>query len=78
MISLFEYGKWSSISDRESLEGILLSLWQNRVFTRNMNLSDADKDNKYQAFLQFDGNRIRAKNYVGFIQSGADIIEIYP
>jgi 5-methylcytosine-specific restriction enzyme subunit McrC len=29
-------------------------------------------------FLQFDGNSIRAKNYVGFIQNGAEIIEIYP
>src|SRR5690606_12986656 len=36
------------------------------------------KDKKYQPFLQFDGNRIRAKNYVGFVQNGAEVIEIYP
>lgn len=78
MISLFEYGKWSTISERETLEDILLSIWQSRIFTHDFVLSDNEKDKRYQPFLQFDGNSIRAKNYVGFIQNGAEIIEIYP
>ncbi|MCX6351885.1 MAG: AAA family ATPase, partial [Bacteroidetes bacterium] len=35
-------------------------------------------EKEFQPFLQFDGNQIRAKNFVGFIQNGEVIIEIYP
>jgi hypothetical protein len=51
MISLFEYGKWSTISERETLEDILLSVWQSRIFTHDFVLSDNEKDKRYQPFF---------------------------
>lgn len=78
MISLFEYGQWATISERDTLEDILCSIWQSRIFTNDFELAGKETDKKYQPFLQFDGDRIKAKNYVGFIQNGAETIEIYP
>jgi 5-methylcytosine-specific restriction enzyme subunit McrC len=79
MISLFEYGKWESVSDEQTLKSLLQDIWQNRGFIDDeIQSSDEELDNRYQPFLKFDGNQIKANNYVGFIQNGTDIIEIYP
>ena len=79
MISLFEYGHWETISDKEALRNLLQNIWQNRVFVNEeIEITEEESELGYQPFLKFDGNQIRANNYVGFIQSGADIIEIYP
>ncbi|MBU1145141.1 MAG: restriction endonuclease [Firmicutes bacterium] len=79
MITLYEYGNWENISNRGTLKRTLQEIWQKRLFDEEEMVQDEDvKDNRYQPFLQFDGNQIRAKNYVGFIQNGDDVIEIFP
>jgi 5-methylcytosine-specific restriction enzyme subunit McrC len=37
-----------------------------------------DAESGGQPFLRFDGDKAWAKNYVGFLQSGDDLIEIFP
>ncbi len=78
MISLFEYGDWAETSDREALQDVLLQIWESRIYSEKVGDSDEICDKKYEPFVQFDGNRIRAKNYVGFIQTTDETIEIYP
>lgn len=76
---LFEYGETVTIQDRQTLEQSLIELWRQRLFVYPEAESPEEiSDNTYQPFLKFDGNRIRANNYVGFIQTGEDLIEIFP
>jgi 5-methylcytosine-specific restriction enzyme subunit McrC len=79
MALLFEYGKWESVKNRDALKQMLKEIWQQRLFVdTEMELSEAENDNHFQPFLSFDNNQVRANNYVGFIQTDEDIIEIYP
>jgi 5-methylcytosine-specific restriction enzyme subunit McrC len=79
MISLFEYGKWESIKNKIALHQMLKDIWKQRLFVNtNSELTEDETDNHYQPFLQFDDNQIRANNFVGFIQNGEEVIEIYP
>ncbi len=79
MISLFEYGKWESIKNKIPLHQMLKDIWKQRLFVNtNSELTEDETDNHYQPFLQFDDNQIRANNFVGFIQNGEVVIEIYP
>ena len=79
MPTLFEYGEWKTVSDAPDLKRFLLDIWQNNKFNDGENEKDEDeRDKNFQPFLQFDGNKTRAKNYVGFIQNGDEIIEIFP
>lgn len=79
MALLFEYGKWQSIKDKNALIQMLKDIWKQRMFIEpDSDLIEFETDNHYQPFLQFDENQIRANNFVGFIQNGDDVIEIYP
>lgn len=79
MALLFEYGKWKSISNKDALKPMLQDIWQQRLLVdAETELGEEEKDLCYQPFLKFDGNQIRANNYVGFIQNGDEVIEIYP
>lgn len=79
MALLFEYGSWESVRNRNSLKQMLKDIWQQRLFVDSeTELNEADNDNHFQPFLNFDDNQVRANNYVGFIQSDNDLIEIYP
>lgn len=79
MVTLFEYGKWEPVLNHLALRSFLQDIWQNRHSKEEeTETSEAETDSRYQPFLQFDGNQIRAKNYVGFIQDGENTIEIYP
>jgi len=79
MISLFEYGNWESIKNKNALHQMLKDIWKQRLFVNtNSELTEDAIDNHYQPFLQFDDNQIRANNFVGFIQNGEEVIEIYP
>jgi 5-methylcytosine-specific restriction enzyme subunit McrC len=79
MALLFEYGKWQSIKDKNALHQMLKGIWKQRIFVEtDSELTEAETDNHYQPFLQFDDNQIRANNFVGFIQNGDEVIEIYP
>lgn len=79
MVTLYEYGQWESITNKSDLKQMLRDIWQKRLFVdTEAEINEDETDSRYQPFLQFDGNRIRANNFVGFIQNGEDIIEIYP
>lgn len=76
---LFEYGNWEEIENAAALRKHLQTLWKQGVFLEDaVEVIDNEIDSEYQPFLQFDGNKIKANNYVGFIQHGKEIIEIYP
>jgi len=76
---LFEYGDWQSISNKDVLKQMLQEIWRRGFFPdEEIELNEEEKDRRYQPFLQFDGNQIRARNFVGFIQNGEEVIEIYP
>jgi len=79
MALLFEYGKWRSIKDKNALHQMLKDIWKQRMFVEtDSELTEDETDNHYQPFLQFEDNQIRANNFVGFIQNGDEVIEIYP
>jgi 5-methylcytosine-specific restriction enzyme subunit McrC len=79
MSLLFEYDKWKTISNKDDLKQMLQDIWKQRLFVDSEAIENEEqKNNRYQPFLNFDGNQIRANNYVGFIQNGDEIIEIYP
>jgi len=79
MALLFEYGKWEKISNKDDLKKMLQDIWKQRAFIDSEAIETEDKnDNRFQPFLKFDDNQVRANNYVGFIQNGEELIEIYP
>ena len=79
MSLLFEYDKWKTISNKDDLKQMLQDIWKQRLFVDSEAIENEEqKNSRYQPFLNFDGNQIRANNYVGFIQNGEEIIEIYP
>lgn len=78
MKHLFEYGDWEKVKNSKALKDLLISIWKmNDNF-----LEDETEENKtdkyYQPFLSFSNDEVRAKNYVGFIQTADDLVEIYP
>lgn len=79
MALLFEYGKWQSTQDKHALRQMLKDIWRTRIFVQaDTELTEDEIDEHYQPFLLFDDNQIRANNFVGFIQNGDEVIEIYP
>jgi 5-methylcytosine-specific restriction enzyme subunit McrC len=79
MALLFEYDKWEKISNKDDLKKMLQDIWKQRVFVDSEVIETEDtNDNRYQPFLKFDDSQVRANNFVGFIQNGEELIEIYP
>lgn len=79
MALLFEYGKWQGVKNKTALHQTLRGIWKQRLFVdEDAELTGEETDYNYQPFLQFDDNQIRANNFVGFIQNGEEVIEIYP
>ena len=79
MALLFEYDKWERISNKYDLKKMLQDIWKQRIFIDSEVIETEDaKDNRYQPFLKFDDNQVRANNFAGFIQNGEELIEIYP
>lgn len=77
--TLFEYDKWEKVEDAKTLSDSLKSIWQQRNITDLAEeLEENETDKNYQPFLCFSNDEIRANNYVGFIQTEHDLIEIYP
>lgn len=77
--TLFEYDKWVKVENSTALFHSLKSIWRQRNFTDLTDeLEENETDKNYQPFLRFSNNEIRANNYVGFIQTANDLIEIYP
>jgi 5-methylcytosine-specific restriction enzyme subunit McrC len=74
MTCLFEYDKWLPIESVPKLKTLLLDIWSNQFEEE----TPEGHDNHYQPFLQFDEGKIRANNYIGFLQHEDQLIEIYP
>lgn len=76
---LFEHGSQVEVSDRPTLERSLIEIWQQRIEVNPRFPRSADDPiPQLQPFLTFDGKKVRANNYVGFIQNGDELIEIFP
>lgn len=79
MSLLFEYGNWVSIKNKHALQQMLRNIWEQKLFVEiTVELTESEKDERYQPFLQFSDSEIKANNFVGFIQNGEEVIEIYP
>src|ERR1035437_191837 len=79
MALLFEYDNWECIQNKNALQQMLQDIWKQRMFIdKEAVLTEDETDKRYQPFLRFDNNQIRANNFVGFIQNGDEVIEIYP
>jgi 5-methylcytosine-specific restriction endonuclease McrBC regulatory subunit McrC len=75
--TLFEYDKWVKVENTSILFHSLKTIWRQRNFTDlTEELEENGTDKNYQPFLRFSNNEIRANNYVGFIQTANDLIEI--
>jgi len=80
MAFLFEYGDWVTTPRPDDLRKFLREIYDAELFTEPTEEINEENsgDLRFQPFLQFDGNQIRAKNFVGFIQNDDEVIEIYP
>jgi 5-methylcytosine-specific restriction enzyme subunit McrC len=78
MTSLFEYGKWEPVEDATGLKSLLQGIWKHGRNIYEALETEEAADAIYQPFLRFDGKKIRANNFVGFIQNGENLVEIYP
>ena len=77
--TLFEYDKWITVENSAALFHSLKTIWRQRNYTDlTEDLEENQTDKNYQPFLRFSNNEIRANNYVGFIQTSTDLVEIYP
>jgi len=77
--TLFEYDKWERVENSTTLLHSLKSIWRQRNFGNLTDeLEENETDKNYQPFLRFSNNEIRANNFVGFIQTANDLVEIYP
>src|ERR1700722_4715602 len=79
MSLLFEYGRWIKVNNTFILKQTLRDIWAKRNYDEiEIELDEEKGDSRYQPFLSFDGEEIMGNNYVGFIQHGEDLVEIYP
>lgn len=77
--TLFEYDRWLKVENPSTLFISLKTIWRQRNFADlTEELEENETDKNYQPFLRFSNNEIRANNYVGFIQTANDLVEIYP
>lgn len=87
MIRLYEFDEWENYNLRSftALEQQLLSIWQTRKkaedaqeVLENEQEEIAQKED-FQPFLDFHFKKgIRARNWVGFIQTDRELIQIFP
>lgn len=78
MIRLFEYGQWSPTDKKDQLKRQLQLLWSQRFKDTEDDVLEGTDSSRYQPFLSFDDDLVRANNYVGYIQNDDEVIEIYP
>ena len=77
--TLFEYDRWERVENSSTLFHSLKTIWQQqKIVDATEELEENETDKNYQPFLRFTNDEIRANNYVGFIQTSNDLVEIYP
>ncbi|MFR1077348.1 MAG: 5-methylcytosine restriction system specificity protein McrC, partial [Romboutsia timonensis] len=65
--------------DNNDFRNFINECWNNRYsIYDDSNLLNENNDNREQRFLTFDGNKIKARNYIGFINYEDEEITIYP
>lgn len=80
----FEYQKYPlEISGlRASLESYLRAIWKTRSFlyASDFGVEPLEEEEKagYQPFMRFDGASMYARNFIGFIQTEGQLLEVYP
>ena len=80
MLTVFEYGEQVEVKDRNVLESYLRSIWLDSKLLwsdESQEAEDAPGLN-CQPFLSFDGQKAKAKDYIGFIKCDDFCLEIYP
>src|SRR5690606_41548151 len=76
-----EFCQSFDITSRDELEGYLHAVWKAQYSYEDeasTSLSQREDYVNRQGILRFDGNTARARNFIGFIQSEYESIEIYP
>lgn len=81
-IDTFEFGNTFTIPDTHirGLKNYLSEVWRNRLKYQSFDNAEDDTSGakEYERIFHFDGNQLRAKNYIGFIQYQDLRINIYP
>lgn len=80
-ITSYEFGQSFDITSRKILEQYLYAVWNSLYnYEEESAISENITENieSRQGILRFDGNTARAQNFIGFIQSEHESIEIYP
>src|SRR5690606_41413481 len=79
--TLFPYTTLFRSTSRKELEDYLHAVWKAHYSYEDEALTSLSQREDYvnrQGILRFDGNTARARNFIGFIQSEYESIEIYP
>lgn len=82
-VTLYEHSQYIAYPQSRftELEKHLIEVWKTRKEQENENTEEEGNNNKrnFQPFLSFHhSGKIQAQNWVGFIQDGDHLIEIYP
>ena len=81
-MKLKEFGGFKELPkhiDNNDFRNFINECWNNRYsIYDDSNLLNENNDNREQRFLTFDGNKIKARNYIGFINYEDEEITIYP
>jgi 5-methylcytosine-specific restriction enzyme subunit McrC len=78
-ITSFEFGQTFDVTSRDELEEYLRAIWKAHYsYEVETSPSQTEENANRQGILRFDGNTARARNFIGFIQSEYESIEIYP
>jgi 5-methylcytosine-specific restriction enzyme subunit McrC len=77
-VQQFEHSDWFVVEGRTLLQAHLDKIWRNRFAWSDYKLSDLELSKGTQPFLDFDGNKAKSKNYVGFFQNDDTYLVIHP
>lgn len=81
-MKLREFGKFKELPkhiDNNDFRNFINECWNNRYsIYDDSGLLNENDDSREQRFLTFDGNKIKARNYIGVINYEGEEITIYP
>jgi 5-methylcytosine-specific restriction enzyme subunit McrC len=77
-VQVFEHSDWFSVSNRKELQTYLEQVWRSKLVLSDYESHKHEETVIKQPFLNFDGDLVKCKNYVGFIQSEDLFLVIHP
>ncbi|MGL6106267.1 5-methylcytosine restriction system specificity protein McrC, partial [Romboutsia sp.] len=81
-MKLKEFGKFKELPKHincTNFRNFINECWNNRYsIYDDTELLDENTEKKEQRFFTFDGNNIKARNYIGFVNYEGEEITIYP